>query len=85
MTSTQPSEEEVFKCFGQLKSIENISQILSVDDKSLRYLLYVLPAHKKYSEFTIPKKGIGKFRKILAPTLALKIIQKRMNLILRVV
>lgn len=61
----------------QAKTLHDLALLLGFKPQSLSYILYKLPADKKYYSFEIPKKS-GGMRVISAPTSELKILQKRL-------
>ncbi len=67
--------------FLQLKTREDVANILGIDERSLRYFLYKVRPENMYTVFTIPKKD-GNLRKISAPKKELKNIQKKLALVL---
>jgi RNA-directed DNA polymerase len=85
MFGPRMSEEEVSARFNELQQKEDVSTLLEVDYKKLRYLLFVLPPGKRYVEFKVPKKSAGNFRTILAPNPHLKSVQKNLNKVLQVI
>lgn len=69
--------EEIKTRFSHLSNAEDVADILNVSYRWLCYRLYVEPAGKRYSTFTIPKKSGGE-RVITAPNTALKALQRRL-------
>ncbi len=67
------------KSFLKIKDVDDLCNILDISKKQLKYILFV--KEKKYIEFEVPKKN-GKTRKILAPTVDLKIIQRKLACLL---
>lgn len=65
--------------FLNIKTVEDLCNILNISRKQLNYILFV--KGKKYIEFEIPKKN-GGTRKILSPSTDLKIIQQRLSKLL---
>lgn len=61
--------------FKDIKNLGDLSACIGVDKKTLAYFAYVAPRAKKYTQFTIQKKG-GGTREISAPTKKLKQIQR---------
>lgn len=61
--------------FCEIESINDLCGVLNISESYLNYLLFV--KKNKYISFEIPKKN-GGVRKISAPSLDLKIIQKRL-------
>lgn len=79
----QKSEEELREHFRNLKTRQDVAELLEISDYQLRYHLYI--SHKEaYTTFTIPKKS-GESRIIHTPVTPLKIIQKKLNQVLRCV
>lgn len=74
------SEGELKECFYKLRTREDIATLLQISDRQLRYHLHT--RKKTYTQFEIPKKS-GEKRSILAPKTSLKIIQQRLNQVLR--
>lgn len=79
------SSEDAYIGFSQLQEREDLANLLKVDDKTLRYVLYAMSESKKYRKFKIPKKGTGKFRDVVEPHPQLKYIQAALNHILQAV
>ena len=75
------NDSELKEKFYQLNSRMDVSNLLEIDDKSLRYFLYAIKPEKAYNVFKIKKKK-GSFRTICAPTRELKAIQKKLAYIL---
>ncbi len=69
--------------FYQLKTLQDVADILEVDHKTLVYLLYRKNKPPNYKEFVIKKRS-GSERKILAPISTLKILQRKLNYILSI-
>lgn len=63
--------------FLGLKTRSDLASWLGMTDRQLRYLLYVLPAEKRYTTFQIAKRN-GGVRNIDAPHPALKNIQRKL-------
>ena len=76
------SEDELEDLFYKLKTREDIAALLQVSDYQLRYHLYIHPQEKAYTAFKIAKKSGGS-RAILAPKTPLKIIQRKLNQVLK--
>lgn len=81
-TILSQSEEELKECFRRLKTRQDIARLLQISDYQLRYHLYIRPLNKAYTTFQIPKKT-GNYRIISAPISSLKIIQRKVNQILK--
>jgi RNA-directed DNA polymerase len=82
-TDLQKSEEELREHFFNLKTRQDVADLLEISDYQLRYHLYI-SRKKAYTTFTIPKKS-GESRIIHTPVTPLKIIQKKLNQVLRCV
>lgn len=78
------TDDEIKALFLNLKSRQDVSNILEIDDKSLRYFLYVKRPEKQYRNFVIKKKN-GSERQIYAPHNELKNIQRKLAYILNLV
>ena len=76
------SEDELEDLFHKLKTREDIAALLQISDYQLRYHLYIYPQEKAYTAFEIAKKSGGS-RAILAPKTPLKIIQRKLNQVLK--
>ncbi|MGD1932086.1 MAG: reverse transcriptase domain-containing protein [Leptolyngbyaceae cyanobacterium] len=76
--------EVIKKLFFQLKNRYDLANILEISEIHLRYQLYILDKEKRYVTFQIPKKS-GKLRDITTPVQELKVIQKKLNTILKLV
>ena len=75
------TELSVTERFYNLKTREDVADILGINEKSLRFFLYKIRPEKMYSSFTIPKKN-GKSREIHAPKPPLLNVQKKLASIL---
>lgn len=78
------TDDEIKNDFYRLSSREDVARILEIDDKSLRYFLYVKKPENMYNTFEIPKKK-GGIREINSPSEELKAIQKKLAYILELV
>jgi RNA-directed DNA polymerase len=76
------NDEELKAGFSALASRASVAALLGVSERDLVYLLY--RGGKKYESFDLPKKS-GGMRRISAPTSSIKILQKRLNQVLRTV
>ncbi|PAU93700.1 hypothetical protein CK503_11150 [Aliifodinibius salipaludis] len=76
------SNRELKQKFANLKSLREVSDLLEISSDKLKYYLYILDDEKKYNEFKIPKRS-GGTRSISAPNDSLKILQQKLNHILR--
>ncbi|MFN6525611.1 reverse transcriptase domain-containing protein [Nostoc sp. ChiSLP03a] len=83
-TSLSLTEEELKESFYQLKTRKDIAKLLEISDYRLRYHLYIYPRDKAYTTFQIPKKT-GGYRTISVPQSCLKIIQRKLNQVLKCV
>lgn len=70
--------------FFNMKSREDVADILGIKEKSLRYFLYSIKPDNMYVEFSISKKNGGE-RVICAPNDKLKAIQRKLAVILNMV
>ena len=68
--------------FYALQKPEHIAELLEVDYSSFNYWLYRVPSQKRYTTFQIKKKS-GGVRRIDAPTTNVKILQQKLNQVLR--
>lgn len=75
------TDRELLGAFYELKTRKDISDMLEIEDKSLRYFLYGKPLYKS---FEIPKRN-GEKRTIIAPENGLKSTQKKLAYILNLV
>ncbi|MCI5166734.1 MAG: hypothetical protein D3903_11725 [Candidatus Electrothrix sp. GM3_4] len=79
------SATELSKKFFNLNSPADVANLLEFRDYDfLKYILFVVPAHKKYSQLFIPKRQGGQ-RKLLIPSKGLKFVQQRLLQVLQVV
>jgi RNA-directed DNA polymerase len=78
------SEPEIIDKFWALKSTRDISDLLELKHSVLMFHVFKFPPAKKYTTFAIPKKS-GGVREIRAPISQIKIIQQKLNLVLRAV
>lgn len=83
-TTLSSSEEELRSRFYSLKTRADVAELLEISDYQLCYHLYIFPHHRAYTVFRIPKKT-GEYRIIYSPATSLKIIQKKLNQVLRCV
>lgn len=67
--------------FLALSSRQDLARWLGLSDRELRYVLYVLPASKKYTAFSVKKRN-GSSRTIEAPHPALKQLQRKLLIVL---
>ena len=80
--STPP--DEIRRKFANLRGRRDVADLLEVSDGYLVYLLFVRPEPQRYRAFPIKKRS-GGYRQINAPTLELKILQRRLNQVLQLV
>lgn len=83
-TTLSSSEEELRSRFYSLENRTDIAELLEISDHQLCYHLYIFPHHRAYTVFRIPKKT-GEYRLIYSPATSLKIIQKKLNQVLKCV
>jgi len=76
----QCSNEELLKKFKQLKTVDDVCNILEIDKKTLIYYIY-RKRDSNYKVFSIKKRSGGK-RSIASPISPLKIIQRKLSYIL---
>jgi RNA-directed DNA polymerase len=80
----EKSSTQIREAFVNLKTREDIADLLEIDKLKLNFHLYVLPSRNKYSTFLISKKGGGE-REITAPISPIKILQRKLNKALELV
>ncbi|HEX2618562.1 MAG TPA: TIR domain-containing protein [Phototrophicaceae bacterium] len=80
----QRPDNELRDLFLALQTRDDLASLLEVPDSHLIYYLYRLPPEQQYIQFELPKKSGGK-RKISTPISPLKILQHKLNTILRLV
>lgn len=78
------TDENLRQEFHTLSTRMDVANILEIDEKSLRYFLYVIKPDNMYNTFKIPKKS-GSFREINSPIDKLKSIQKKLAYILKLI
>ncbi|MBU3101702.1 MULTISPECIES: reverse transcriptase domain-containing protein [Clostridium] len=78
------TDQQIKDCFYKLKNRSDVSDLLEIEDKSLRYFLYVKRPENLYVTFTVLKKN-GNKRIINAPQAELKSIQRKLAYILNLV
>lgn len=78
------TEQEIQEKFWAVRSTRDISDLLEVKYSVLMFHVFKFPSAKKYTTFEIPKKS-GGVREIRAPISQIKIIQQKLNLVLRTV
>lgn len=76
--------QDLTSSFKSLQSFRDVCDLLEVTPKHLQYVLFEKTPRHYYHSFTILKKSGGN-RKIVAPTGSLKILQEKVNTILRLV
>lgn len=81
LTRTDP---EIQTRFWELRSARDISALLEVKHSLLMFHVFKYQASRKYEIFAVPKKT-GGVREIRAPVSEIKIIQQKLNLVLRAV
>lgn len=75
------SDNEIKELFSIAKTRTDIADMLEIDEKSLRYFLFVLRPENMYRSFFISKKN-GGTRQIFAPSKKLRNIQRKLAYIL---
>jgi RNA-directed DNA polymerase len=78
------SDTQLQQRFSALEKPQDIANLLEVDYTQLEYWLFIARPERKYRIFTLPKPA-GGLRKISAPVGSLKIIQQKLNEVLRAV
>lgn len=76
------TDDELRAAFTNLKTRAEVASLLGVSEQELIYILY--RGGKTYIEFDVPKRS-GGMRHISAPSGSIKILQKRLNQVLRAV
>ncbi|HLP88880.1 MAG TPA: reverse transcriptase domain-containing protein [Nostocaceae cyanobacterium] len=75
---------QIVEVFRQIKSFQDLVDLLEVDYDWFKEQLFEVPLEEKYTSFNIPKKN-GEIRKIYSPTWGISSIQERLNEVLRLV
>lgn len=75
------TDEELIKAFDSAKTREDIANLLEINERSLRYLLFVVRPENMYKSFTIPKRR-GGIREIHAPIRKWRNLQRKLAYIL---
>ena len=60
------TDSEIKELFGEAQTRKDIANLLEIDEKSLRYYLFVIRPENMYRSFSISKKNGGS-RQINAP------------------
>jgi RNA-directed DNA polymerase len=76
------TDDQLRDAFTKLQTRADVAALLAVSEKELIYILY--RGGKQYVEFDTPKRA-GGARHISAPTGSIKILQRRLNQVLRTV
>lgn len=76
--------KELRRMFFSLQTVKDIANLLDVKYNHLIYFLYRTNQKKRYSSFDIKKKN-GKIRKISTPSSNIKILQQKLNQVLKAV
>lgn len=63
--------------FLQIKTLQDVADILEISAINLKFILYILPNEKRYTEYTIVQKN-SKTRKISSPDFRLKQLQRKL-------
>ena len=77
----QSDEHSIIAKFQQLRTLDDVAQLLEISPKTLIYYLYRLSPQKRYTQFTINKRN-GEKRKLSEPIKGLKIIQQKLLTVL---
>ena len=64
------------------KNLGDVAKLINFRPSALSYIIYKAPAGAKYTAFEIPKRS-GGTRKIFAPTVRLKLVQRRLAALLQ--
>jgi RNA-directed DNA polymerase len=75
------SPDDIRTKFSALRTPQDIADLLEINLKRLYYHIYIVPESARYNRFDIPKRR-GGVRTISAPVTALKIIQRKLNMVL---
>lgn len=75
------SPDELRAGFSALKTPQDIADLIEISLERLYYHIYIVPESARYTTFEIPKRR-GGVRTISAPVTALKIIQRKLNVVL---
>lgn len=78
------NDQDLSASFKSLQDFRDVCDLLEVTPKHLHYILYEKTTRHYYHSFTISKKS-GGVREIVAPTGSLKILQEKLNTILKLV
>lgn len=70
-------KEKIRSTFLELKTREDVANLLGIKDRSLRYFLYKVRPENMYTSFKITKAGNKNGRQINAPHRKLKTIQRK--------
>lgn len=84
ITIYSKTDEILKQEFYNLATREDVAKILEIDEKSLRYFLYVVKPDNMYTTFKIAKKS-GGMREINSPSKELKAIQRKLAHVLSLV
>lgn len=76
------SPESLREKFYSLKEPMDIADLLEISYSRLIYHIYLVQPERRYKTFSIPKKS-GGLRQISTPITALKIIQRKLNQVLK--
>jgi RNA-directed DNA polymerase len=82
--SLTQNPEELVKKFRSLQTRKDVAELLEVDEKFLRIVLYGTKEREKYRNFETPKKS-GGTRTISIPPKNLAILQSKLNTVLSLV
>lgn len=73
-----PEQETLRQRFLSLQTPRDVAALLGIEYSNLTYYIYRSDPVQRYREFVIPKKS-GGARRILAPSLPLKLLQQKLN------
>lgn len=80
----ESKNNEIIENFRSLKTRTDVADLLEINDKSLRYFLFVKRPENMYTTFSIKKRNGGS-REICAPNRELKTIQRKLAYILSLI
>ena len=81
-TTLERTDEELKQTFAALRTPRDVADLLEVEYHDLIFHLYRVPYARKYVTFEIQKRT-GGTRKIEAPSSSLKILQRKLNHVLK--
>jgi RNA-directed DNA polymerase len=82
--NTDQSSAELGDAFSNLRSRQDVADLLKIELQKLTFLLHGLNPDAQYKTFKL-KKSRGGFREICAPMSAIKTLQRRLNVVFQAV